>query len=138
MPRSNQGVNPETWLSGVEHAKAQKLAEINDRCDMMLGVLTKSYPGSELLTFDQQKTEAEAYLSDQSKPCPLLAPLAQARGIELQDLCNRVIVKATAFSAASGEIIGQRQKFEDMLDACTTPEQVAAIEVSYALPGAGA
>lgn len=138
MPRSNQGVNPETLLSGVEHAKAQKLAEINERCDAMLGILTKSYPDSELLTFDQQKAEAEAYLADPTRPCPLLAPLAEARGIDLQDLCNRVIAKATAFSAASGTIIGQRQRLEDTLDACTTPEQVAAIEVLYALPGSGA
>ncbi len=138
MPKCNTGVNPETMLSGVEHAKAQKLAEINEQCDAMLGGLTKSYPGSELLTFDQQKAEAEAYLADNTTHCPLLAPLAAARGIELEDLCTRVIAKATAFSAASGAIIGQRQKFEDLLGACTTIDQVAAIEVSYALPGVGA
>lgn len=136
MPKIENGVHNKTMLAGLANAKAFKLAEINDRCEAALQGLTATYPDTERLTFDQQKQEAEARQADASAVCPLLAPLAVARGISLDDLCNRVLLKAAAFSAASGAIIGQRQAMEDYLDACTTVAEVQEIEVSYALPGA--
>ncbi|MEE0816700.1 MAG: hypothetical protein U0M13_13675 [Desulfovibrio fairfieldensis] len=136
MPKINYGINEETMLSGLPNAKTKKLREINEKCDAMLKALTATYPDVELLTFDQQKEEAKIHQVDPTADCPLLAPLAVARGISLDDLCNRVLLKAAAFSAASGAIIGQRQAMEDYLDACTTVAEVQEIEVSYALPGA--
>ena len=95
--------------------------------------MTPTYPDRELLTFDQQKQEATAYLADQSSACPLLSPLATARGISLELLCQKVIAKATAFSAISGALIGQRQAYEDQLELCETKEAVAAIQPVYSL-----
>ena len=135
MPKINYGINEETMLSGLANAKAKKLREINEGCGAMLKALTATYPDVELLTFDQQKEEAKSYLADPKADCPLLAPLAVARGIGLDDLCNRVLLKASAFSAASGAILGQRQAMEDLLDICTTSAEVQAIEVSYTMPG---
>lgn len=136
MPKINYGFNEGTMLSGLANARAKKLQEINEKCEAMLKALTATYPDVELLTFDQQKEEAKAHQGDPAADCPLLAPLAVARGISMDDLCNRVLLKAAAFSAASGAIIGQRQAMEDYLDACTTVAEVQEIEVSYALPGA--
>lgn len=135
MPRIELGFNAETLLSGLENAKARKLREINDACDKTLGMLTETYPNAELLTFDQQKAEALARQSNPNAECPLLTPLATARGISLDELCRRVLAKAAAFSAASGHVIGQRQAKEDALDACTTIDQVEAIQTNYTLPG---
>lgn len=134
MPKINYGIDEKTMLSGLANAKAKKLREINEKCDVMLKALTATYPDVELLTFDQQKEEAKAHQNDPTADCPLLAPLAVARGISLDDLCNRVLLKATAFSAASGAIIGQRQAMEDILDICTTSAEVQTIEVSYTMP----
>ena len=124
-------VGPE--LKTLDEVKAEKLAEINEKCDAALKAMTPTYPDRELLTFDQQKQEALAYTSDPSSPCPLLSPLAAARGISLELLCQKVIAKATAFSAISGALIGQRQAYEDQLELCETKEAVAAIQPAYSL-----
>lgn len=124
-------VGPE--LKTLEEVKADKLAEINSLCESRLAQITPTYPDKELLTFDQQKSEAIAYQADPSAECPLLEALAAARGISLELLCEKVMAKAAVFSAASGTLIGQRQAYEDALELCTTKEEVAAIKPEYVL-----
>ena len=117
----------------LEEVKAAKLAEINAECQRMLESLTPTYPERELTTFDKQESEARAYAADATASTPLLSALAAGRGIELADLVQRVIAKADAFTIASGFIIGQRQAFEDRLDAAETLEDVRSISISYTL-----
>lgn len=138
MPRREDGAAPGTLLTGLAAAKAQKLAEINTAFDALASALTATYPERELLTFDQQVSEATAYLADPTAACPMLAPLAQARGIVLDDLCTRVLAKHAAFSAATGVLMGQRQALEDRVDAADSPAQVQGILVDIALPAADA
>lgn len=121
-------------IAMLEEAKAKKLAEINAACDAFLAVLTASYPANEVLTFDQQKAEADAVLADPSASAPLLTPLAAARGLDVTALAQKVRVKTEAFTAISGHVIGQRQKYEDMLDAADTVAAVAAIVPEYTMP----
>lgn len=118
----------------LKKTKADKLAEINAACDDFLAVLTESYPVREVLTFDQQKAEADDVLADPSAPAPMLKPLAAARGLGVTELAMRVRVKTEAFTAISGHVIGQRQKYEDALDAAETLEEVAAIVPEYTMP----
>lgn len=119
----------------LKDAKAAKLAEINAECQHMLESLTPTYPERELTTFDKQESEARAYTADSTASTPLLSALAQARGVPLDELARRVLVKADAFAVASGSIIGQRQALEDRLDACTTLEEVQGITVNIFMPG---
>ncbi len=117
----------------LDYAKTEKLKEINARCDVAMSKLTADYPDTERLTFDQQKAEAEAYEADESAPCPMLRALAQNRGITMADLCARVKAKAALFASVTGALMGQRQHMEDLLDACKTPAEVAAIQVVYTI-----
>lgn len=126
-------VEPELTL---EEVKAAKLAEINGACDGILNDAASDYPTSEIQTFSQQTAEAQAYTLDKNALVPLLSALAQSRGIELDELVQRVLAKHEAFSVLSGVVIGQRQAFEDRLSVCETAEEVDAIEVNYTLPGA--
>lgn len=135
MPLIDTGVNPVTGLSGIAHAKALKLAEINEGCENTMSQITATYPQSEMLTFDKQEQEARAYVLDNSVSTPLLSALAASRGIELAELVSRVITKADLFAALSGAVIGQRQAMEDLLDLADTIESVNAITVTYSLPG---
>ena len=121
-------------LLTLKEAKAAKLKEINAACDDFLAVLTESYPVREVLTFDQQASEAAAVLADPSAPAPMLKPLAAARGLGVTELAMRVRVKSEAFTAISGYVVGQRQKYEDILDAAETLEEVAAIVPEYTMP----
>ena len=121
----------------LEEVKAAKLSEINAAADRAIATLTATYPDRELATFDKQESEARAYAADPTASTPLLSALAEARGISLPDLVERVLAKADAFAVASGSIIGQRQALEDRLDACTTLEEVQGITVDISMPGGG-
>lgn len=120
------------YIPTIEEVKAAKLAEINSACDDILNAAVLSYPNTEILTFDQQTVEAKAYIANGNpEDAPLLSALASGRGIELDELVQRVIAKHDTFSALSGYIIGQRQALEDRLRVCETLEDVQAIEVNY-------
>lgn len=112
-----------------KEAKAAKLSEINKAADKIMATLISTYPDREISTFDKQEAEARAYMADPTAPTPLLSALAKARGLSMDELVKRVIVKADAFAAASGYIIGQRQALKDQLDTCKTLEEVQSIVV---------
>lgn len=123
------------YTPNLQKAKTTKLSEINAACDEILNTAVNTYPQTEVLTFDQQATEADKYLSTGDEAdAPLLAALAIGRGITLDELVQRVKAKTTAFTALSGSIIGQRQALEDQLDACETVEEVQLISVDFDLP----
>lgn len=126
------------YVPTLEEAKNTKLAEINATCDRILNAATATYPASEVLTFDQQTKEAEAYQADNTASVQLLSALAISRNIPLPELVKRVLAKHDAFSALSGTVIGQRQALEDVLDTLTTVEAVQALEVNIQIPEAAA
>lgn len=118
----------------LEEVKAAKLAEINGACDRILKDAVKTYPETEVMTFDQQVMEARTYMADPTSDVSLLASLASTRGIELADLAARVMAKHQAFSALSGAVIGQRQALEDQLDACASIDEINALTVNIVMP----
>jgi hypothetical protein len=107
----------------LAQAKAQKLAEISRRCDTALEPIKAGYPASEQQTWDRQEREARAGGST-----PLLSALAQARGLDLDELKARVLAKAEAFAAFSGAAIGRRQRCEDQIEAAQTVAEVDEIQ----------
>lgn len=129
-------VGPE--LLTLEELKAEKLAQINADCQAALAALTPTYPEKELLTFERQEREARALLTGDSSDVAHITAIASGRGIPVEDLARKIVAKADAFSLASGLLIGQRQKWEDMLKDAKTKEDVTAIQPVYTLPEAQA
>ena len=124
----------EEWIGGI---KARKLAEVNAAYTAAIAALTPTYPDDERFTFDKQEAEARAWLADNSAPTPFVDALAAGRHMDKAELVARIIAKADAFALASGSLTGQRQRYEDMLDAASTLADVAAIVPVYALPDLG-
>jgi hypothetical protein len=124
---------PQDYLLDVQfsHTRQEKLAEINNAAQRDLDALLITYPKGEITSFDKQESEARAYLDDAAAPTPLLNALAEHREMDKDELVRRVIEKADAFAAASGAIIGKRQKLEDALNVLTsdanTLNDIAAI-----------
>ena len=123
---------PEPELSDLKKAK---LSEINALYQQAIATLTPTYPDDERLTFDKQEQEARAWLADNSASTPFVDALAAGRQMDKAELVNRIIAKADAFAIASGLLTGQRQRYEDLLDAAETAEAVEAIVPEYSLPG---
>lgn len=121
--------------SELAELKAVKLAEINALYQQAIATLTPTYPDDERLTFDKQEQEARAWLADSSTSTPFVDALAAGRQMEKAELVSRIIAKANAFALASGSLTGQRQRYEDLVDAAKTTADVAAIVPKYSLPG---
>lgn len=96
--------------------------------------LVSTYPQTELLTFDKQEHEARAWTTDNAVETPLVDMLAAGRQLDKAELVRRIIVKADAFALATGYLTGQRQRYEDLLRAATTAEEIEAIVPEYHLP----
>ena len=123
-----------TWTFDIDKGKVSKLAEINSKYNVATSSLVSTYPSTEVLTFDKQEQEARAWLADNSVSTPLINALAHGRGIDKAELVRRIIAKADAFTVATGYLTGQRQKYEDKLEAATTAEEIEAIVPEYELP----
>ena len=119
----------------IKKLKAKKLSEINTAYQQAIATLTPTYPDDERLTFDKQEQEARAWLADNSTSTPFIDALAAGRQMDKAELVSRIIAKADAFAIASGLLTGQRQRYEDLLDAAKTADDVAAIVPQYSLPG---
>jgi cell pole-organizing protein PopZ len=111
----------------LSDVKAAKLAELSAACSARMAAIKSGYPAEEVQSWDKQESEARAYIVSSSAATPLLSALATARGITLADLASRVIAKADLFAAASGAIIGKRQRYEDQVTTATDAATVEAI-----------
>lgn len=123
----------------LARAKSAKQAEIKAGADAILLPLVTEYPECEVRTWEQQATEAAALQVDPNAAAPLVRGMAQERGVDVLYLAGRILFHVAEWKAVSGPVIGQRQKFQDHLDAITedTPENAAAVQalvVNYNLP----
>lgn len=111
----------------LEAAKAAKRAEINEAFNAAVASLVASYPEYEIKSWSQQVKEAEALLADPDASVPLLAAIAKARSLPVNELASRVMNKMHAYARASGELIGRRHAAENLIDRAKTLEEVASI-----------
>lgn len=123
-----------SWTVDMDAAKDAKLKEINTAYNAATSALVATYPQTELLTFDKQEAEARAWDADNSVETPLVDMLAAGRQMDKAELVRRIIAKADTFALATGYLTGQRQRYEDLLDAATSVEEVESIVPDYALP----
>lgn len=116
--------------------KAEKLTKINTTAQDFITNQARlnEVPDFEIQTWEQQRVEALAWSDDQAVETPILAAIAEARGIDLDTLRAAALRKAQAFSLLSAHIAGQRQALADRLNQATTVEEVEAIEVGFSKP----
>lgn len=112
----------------VAAAKVARLQVVNAACDAALADLTATYPAGELQSWAQQVQEAAALKLAPPGDTPLLDAIAEARGLAVEDLAQRVRDKAAVFAAISGSLIGRRQAAEDALSAAQTLDDVEAVQ----------
>lgn len=118
---------PAAEMHKVAAAKAAQRVLINAACELALSELTSTYPSGELQSWPQQVQEAAALQLTPPGATPLLAAIAEARGLAVGELAARVQEKAQGYAELSGAIIGKRQALEDQLDKAETLEQVGGI-----------
>lgn len=125
----------QAWEVTVEQAVAARIAEATSICDAALAPLGREYGAYEMATWDQQYSEAVALMADPAASVPLITALAQARGMDAGVLAQRIIRNRETWSVLTGNVIGQRLKIVDRINAATTVEEVMAVDISISLPG---
>lgn len=111
--------------------KAAKLKGVSTNAQLYVDGQVPAYPEFEKLTFETQRREAKAWESDNNTPTPNIDILANARGIDRVELLSRILIKVAQFDQLAMTVAGQRQKYEDQVNAATTVEEVNAIDPIY-------
>lgn len=91
-------------------------------------------PQFERDSWASQAAEAQAWAADKSAATPILAGIAQARGVPLDDLRAKALAKSNAYTALTASVAGQRQALEDQIRAADTLAALDAIAVAYRPP----
>ena len=111
----------------LEETKLRLRQALSAECNAAVNALAEDYPASEIQSWFQQTKEAEALEVDPESPAPLLSMMATTRGISVIELASRVRNNAASYSAAAGQILGARQKLDDLIEAAQTLEEVGAV-----------
>lgn len=112
---------------------AEAYVVLADQGDEVMGIISHGYRQKTVESWAQQRSEAEAYMADKKTksidpsyviPTPtLLSTLAATRGIELDELVNRVMVKVNNAAYITGIIIGSQQAAEDKIQAIVSASE---------------
>ena len=121
-------ISPEKQTALFAQQKESLLNKLADKADQLKNGLLAGYPQTEIESFYRQEKEALAWQADHNTPTPMLSQIARVRGVPLDMLISKVIEKSAQFAVTIGIIIGQRQAFEDRLQALKTPQELTALE----------
>ena len=110
--------------------KASKTAEIVKEADAFLASMGQEYGEMERTTWPTQSAEAKALVAAANAPAPMIRKMAAQRGMDVVTLAQRIVANEAAWIDIAGYVIGQRQAYQDQLDAITedTPENVSEIQ----------
>ena len=125
--------NPQAALAAAKTAKLHAAAEAAQGfIDRVAGLDT--VPPFERDSWAAQALEAQAWATDKNAPTPILAGIARARGVPLDDLRAKALAKSNAYTALTASVAGQRQALEDRIRAATDIDALNAVTIRYAPP----
>ena len=114
----------------VPYERTEALKRIIEQADDAASALEASYPEIEKRTFIKQEIEARAYIADDTTAAPTLTIIANARGLTVDVIAQRVVAKADYYTAAAATIIGARQHAEDLIDVETDWKVIQSINLA--------
>ncbi|WP_455001598.1 hypothetical protein [Cardiobacterium hominis] len=125
--------NPQAALAAAKTAKLHAAAEAAQRfIDVVAGL--DGVPQFERDSWASQALEAQAWAADHEAATPILAGIARARGVPLDDLRVKALAKSNAYTILTASVAGQRQAYEDQIHAAETLAALDAIAIAYKPP----
>ncbi|PID61715.1 MAG: hypothetical protein CR974_04090 [Gammaproteobacteria bacterium] len=132
----------ETWHIAADRvtqqladAKTEKLSILNLTAEQFVDNLTQAHntPEFERATWGVQREEALAWFADNNAHTPTLDSIAAIRGVPSEVLRQKAYEKAMAYQAVIVTVTGQRQRFEDDIEAATSMAELEAIDIAFNL-----
>ena len=113
----------------LDNAKAYRAAQVSAYAKTLRDKVIVSISAGEMASWPIKLAEAAKYAqTGQSSDAPMLAAEAQARGIELAALVQKVGGNATTFAGLESAIAGVDGKHRDAIKACSSFDEVAAYD----------
>lgn len=126
---NGQWVISEERQQALFNAEQQGLiSEVAAQTDRLKDAILAGYPQAEIESFYRQEREARGWTEDNQTPTPMLTAIAENRGVPFEILVQKVIEKADQVAVIIGQIIGQRQAFEDRILQAKTLEDLTALK----------
>ena len=130
----SHGPLPEGWSETpppptLQEVHAEVAGAINAAFEAAIAPLLAGEPPSAAATYSEQRSEAEAYATDNTAPTLMLDCLAAGRRIDKEELVQRVLVKSTLYKQASGLLLGQQQALGDDVAAIMAADLPDALKI---------
>lgn len=122
-PVNNVWTIPPAITLTLDDIKANKINEARQYFNEIIVNLESNSAEFEVATWETQRSEWLAYISDVNANTPYCDTLATARGITKDVLMCKIGAKITGIA----QIQGTLHKTEDSINACTTESEVNAI-----------
>ena len=120
----------DTWEIRLEVAKARKLEEIRNAVNAQMNELKKNFSNAEVETWSRQERGAKLLILNpetQEYDALWVKALAEARGISLEIMVEKITAAVATMNTAAYQIIGYQQKLEDLVNAAETVDEVYSI-----------
>jgi hypothetical protein len=101
--------------------------KVDDIYDKRMVQLNMGVSDLELSSWDRQKTEAQKYITGDTASQPLLSALADARGITLEVMVNKVLTAVTNHNDKIAELLTQKHEVETDIKACQSIADVTRL-----------
>ncbi|WP_051384373.1 hypothetical protein [Nitratidesulfovibrio termitidis] len=115
----------------LEEARLDKLGEINAGYESAVKYIQAGYPLEEVLTWERQAAQARELLADPDAPAGFVRGLAAAKGLDVDEMRDRILANAAAWEPISAMLTARRQIMEDAALAAGSLEEMAAVVVTY-------
>ena len=125
--------DPQAALASAKTAKLHAAAEAAQAFIERVAGLD-GVPQFERDSWAAQALEAQAWAADKQASTPILAGIARARGVPLDELRAKALAKSNAFTSLTASVAGQRQAFEDQIRAADSLASLDAIAIAYKPP----
>lgn len=123
----------DTWEIRLEVAKAHKMEEIRNTVNSKMNELKKNFSNAEVETWTKQENGAKLLIENPESTeadAIWVKSLAEARGISLDAMIEKITAAVTVVNTAAYQVIGQQQKLEDLVNAAETVDEVYSIHFS--------
>ena len=117
-------MNEEQIIKQVTAKKKVMILETNRKLDAKLTVYFNQFSNVERNTWNSQLAEAQAYLKDHSVETPMLQIISTLRGLTLDEMVNKVIIKSNEYQTMVATLIAEKQILESKIQSANTNEEL--------------
>lgn len=127
---------PEPEQPTVEQVRAGLHAQVNGEYTQRMSAVALPYPQYERESWPIQLQEAQTLAADPAAVTPWIDTCAAQRGLERNELAQRILAKDSAYRLISGSLTGARQAHEDAIDALADLESLQSYDATQGWPQA--